>query len=118
MNAAQFGAKKDEKGELIKDEKGNPTFVPDLNPFAKGDHTKVAPNEKIIQQQSKTTTNEASARREVDESGIKKKLTDIEGEHKLNTKVRGTVLPINYRERPKTDKRGSLTNKSGDDGRY
>lgn len=118
LDAAQFEAKRNEKGELIKDEKGNLTFVPDLNPFAKGDHTKVAPNEKIIQQQSKTTTNEASARREVDESGIKKKLTDIEGEHKLNTKVRGTVLPINYRERPKTDKRGSLTNKSGDDGRY
>ena len=62
LDAAQFGAKKDEKGELIKDERSNPTFVPVLNPFAKVDHTKVPPNRESIEQQQ--APNEAAAKRE------------------------------------------------------
>lgn len=60
LDAAQFGAKRDENDALIKDEKGNLTYVTDLNPFAKGDNTKVAPDMDLIDLQNKKATKEES----------------------------------------------------------
>ena len=80
LDAAQFGAKRDEQGELIKDEQGNLTYVADLNPVAKVDHTKVPPNRESIEQQA---ANEAAAKREAQNVASQ-----------LKPKVGSNVIPV------------------------
>jgi hypothetical protein len=110
LDAAQFVAKTDDKG--------NSTYVPDLNPFAKGDNAKVAPDNKAAATNEADATNRA--KRELDKAGeLKSGLRDILNpdivrEKTINDAARKPpTLPINSTERQKTETRGSLTNKKG-----